>query len=268
MSDAPVELECADGVARVWLNRPELHNAFDEPLIARLSEILLRLDADDGVRVVVLGGRGRSFCSGADLSWMRRMAGFTQEENLRDAGALAGLLSVLHRLRKPTIARVHGAALAGGTGLVAACDIAIATPDATFGMTEVRIGLIPATISPYVIRAIGARATQRYFLTAERFGADQALRLGLVHEVCAADALDARIAEVVAALLAGGPQSIAASKTLIADVAGRPIDDDLVEETSRRIAAARCGGEARMGIAAFFDKRPAPWNVPKDRGPP
>ncbi|MGQ0699872.1 MAG: enoyl-CoA hydratase/isomerase family protein [Panacagrimonas sp.] len=260
MSDSVVELEHDQGVTRVWLNRPELHNAFDEHLIARLSETLLRLDKDDSVRVVVLGGRGKSFCSGADLGWMRRMAKFTEEENLRDAGALARMLFILHRMRKPTLARVHGAALAGGTGLVAACDIAIATPNATFGMTEVRIGLIPATISPHVIRAIGARAAQRYFLTAERFFAIDAARLGLVHEISAADALDARIDELTKALIAGGPESMAQSKELVADFAGRPINQELVVETSRRIAIARCGPEARQGIEAFFEKRQAPWN--------
>ncbi|MGQ0620122.1 MAG: enoyl-CoA hydratase/isomerase family protein [Panacagrimonas sp.] len=260
MNESVVEVECDGGVAQVWLNRPEVHNAFDEHLIARLSETLLRLDADSGVRVVVLGGRGKSFCAGADLGWMRRMARFTEEENVRDASALAGMLFILYGMRKPTLARVHGAALAGGTGLVAACDIAMATPNATFGMTEVRIGLIPATISPHVIRAIGARAAQRYFLTAERFAAEEAWRLGLVHEVCAVETLDARIEELCNVLIAGGPESIAASKRLIADVAERPINGELIDETSRRIARARCSLEASQGIEAFFEKRRAPWN--------
>ena len=259
MTASTVEIERDKGVARVWLNRPELHNAFDEILIAELTATLAALDQDADVRVVVLGGRGKSFCSGADLGWMRRMATFSEAENLRDAAGLAGMLRTLHGMQKPTVARVHGAAIAGGTGLVAACDIAIATPNASFGMSEVRIGLIPATVSPYVIRAIGARAAQRYFLTAERFAAERAHDLGLVHEVCAVEALDQRISEVVTALLAGGPRSMAACKALVADFCGRPIDPETIDDSCRRIAAARSGPEAREGIQAFFDKRPARW---------
>ncbi|WP_028006540.1 enoyl-CoA hydratase/isomerase family protein [Solimonas flava] len=246
-------------VATVWLNRPDVHNAFDEHLIAELSAALRALDADDAVRAVVLAGRGKSFCAGGDLDWMRRMAGYGHDENRRDAAGLAEMLRTLATLGKPTVARVHGAALAGGTGLVAACDIAVATPNASFGTTEVRLGLIPATISPYLIRAIGARAAQRYFLTAERFGAAEALRLGLVHEVADADALDARIAALLECLLAGGPQALAAAKRLIAEVVDRPIDAALIARTTEGIAAARGSAEAREGIAAFFDKRRPAW---------
>lgn len=259
MSATTLEIERDGAVATIWLNRPDVHNAFDENVIAELTLALREVDIDASVRVVVLAGRGKSFCAGGDLGWMRRMAGFSREENLRDAGALAEMLRTLANLSKPTLARVHGSALAGGTGLVAACDIAIATPEAKFGTTEVRLGLVPATISPYVIRAIGARAAQRYFVTGERFDAAEALRLGLVHEVCAAAELDARIGQLADALLAGAPAAVAACKRLIADVAGRPVDAALIEDTSRRIADARGGDEAREGISAFFEKRLPGW---------
>ncbi|SEK61522.1 methylglutaconyl-CoA hydratase [Pseudoxanthomonas sp. GM95] len=259
MSASNLQLEHDGPVATLWLNRPEVHNAFDEHLIAALTETLRTLEADAGTRVIVLAGRGRSFCAGGDLDWMRRMAGFSHDENLRDAGALATMLSTLAHCAKPTIARVHGAALAGGTGLVAACDIAIASPEASFGTTEVRLGLIPATISPYVLRAIGARAAQRYFLTGERFDAAQALQLGLVHEVCDAAALDARVRDITEALLAGAPQAQSACKRLVQHVAAQPIGTALIHDTTARIAAARDSDEAREGIAAFFAKRPPAW---------
>jgi methylglutaconyl-CoA hydratase len=259
MTSPNLQTEHHGAVATLWLNRPVVHNAFDEHLIAALTDAVRALEADTSVRVVVLAGRGKSFCAGGDLDWMRRMAGFSHEENLRDAGALATMLSALAQCTKPTIARVHGAALAGGTGLVAACDIAIATPNATFGTTEVRLGLIPATISPYVIRAIGARAAQRYFLTGERFDAAQALRLGLAHEICEADALDARVRDIADALLAGAPLAQSACKRLVQDVASQPIGAALIHDTTVRIAAARGSDEAREGIAAFFAKRSPDW---------
>lgn len=261
MQDETLQVEHADGVAHVWLNRPQLHNAFDEHLVEHLHHTFAELDRDTRVRVVVIGGRGKSFCAGGDLAWMQRMAGYDDDQNLEDAGRLAAMLWSLYRLRKPTIARVHGAALAGGTGLVAACDIAVATPEASFGTTEVRLGLIPATISPYVIRAIGERAARRYFQTAERFDAQTAHRLGLVHELCAADALDETVGRLLQALLAGAPQALSASKRLIADVSDRVIDADLMKDTSRRIAQVRGGQEAREGIAAFFDKRRPAWQT-------
>lgn len=261
MSRPNLQIEHDGAVATLWLNRPQVHNAFDEHLIAALTEAVRTLEADGSVRAIVLAGRGKSFCAGGDLDWMRRMAGFSVEENLRDAGALATMLSTLARCTKPTIARVHGAALAGGTGLAAACDLVLATPNATFGTTEVRLGLIPATIAPYVIRAIGARAAQRYFLTGERFDAAQALRLGLVHEICEAEALDARVREITDALLAGAPLAQAACKRLVQDVAAQPIDPALIHDTTARIAAARGSDEAREGIAAFFAKRPPNWKA-------
>jgi len=259
MDEPNLQIEHDGAVATLWLNRPQVHNAFDEHLIAALTEAIGTLESDDSVRVIVLAGRGKSFCAGGDLDWMRRMAGFSHDDNLRDAGALATMLSTLANCAKPTIARVHGAALAGGTGLVAACDLVLATPEATFGTTEVRLGLIPATISPYVIRAIGARAAQRYFLTGERFDAAQALQLGLVHEVCKAGQLDARVQALADTLLAGAPQAQAACKRLVREVAGRPIDQALIDDTTARIATARGSDEARAGIAAFFAKRPPHW---------
>jgi methylglutaconyl-CoA hydratase len=260
MNQALLEIERHGCIATIWLNRPHVHNAFDEHLIAALTQTLGSLDCDGGVRVVVLAGRGKSFCAGGDLDWMRRMSGFSEAENLRDAGALAEMLRVLSTLSKPTIARVHGAALAGGLGLVAACDIAVAAPTASFGTTEVRLGLIPATISPYVIHAIGARAARRYFLTAERFDAEEAQRLGLIHVVCPSVSLDDCTAELAAALLAGGPAALRASKRLIHEVAGRVVDETLIGMTVKGIAEMRAAQEAREGIAAFFEKRKATWD--------
>jgi methylglutaconyl-CoA hydratase len=259
MSYSTLVLERDGAVVTVWLNRPKVHNAFDETVIAEFSAALRALDVDPTVRAVVLAGRGSSFCAGADLNWMRRMAGFDRAENLRDATNLAQMLHLLHGLSKPTVARVHGPALAGGTGLVAACDMALATPAASFGTTEVRIGLVPATIAPYVIRAIGARAAQRYFLTGERFGAEQALRLGLIHGVCAPEWLDQHVHELLRAVLAGAPAAQSACKRLMGEVLHRPLDTDLVATTSERIADARGSAEAREGIDAFFAKRKPSW---------
>ncbi|WDS35909.1 enoyl-CoA hydratase/isomerase family protein [Pseudoxanthomonas sp.] len=261
MNSPNLQIEHDGAVATLWLNRPEVHNAFDEHLIAALTHALRALEADAAVRVIVLAGRGRSFCAGGDLDWMRRMAGFSHDENLRDAGALATMLATLASCAKPTIARVHGAALAGGTGLVATCDIALATPNASFGTTEVRLGLIPATISPYVIRAIGARAAQRYFLTGERFDAAQAQQLGLIHEVCEPEALDTRVGEVSEALLAGAPRAQSACKHLVQHVAAQPISTALIHDTTARIAAARNSDEAHEGVAAFFAKRLPDWSA-------
>jgi methylglutaconyl-CoA hydratase len=249
----------ADGSARITLNRPEIHNAFDDRLIAELTAALAALAHDDAVRVVVLTGSGKSFSAGADLNWMRRTSTYGEAENLADARALAKLMATLNELPKPTIARVNGAALGGGTGLVACCDIVIASSHAMFGTTEVRLGLIPAVIGPYVVAAIGVRQARRLMLTAERIGAAEAARIGLVHEVVAADELDAAIATILDHLLKGGPDALAAAKRLVHDLAGRPIDAELIDYTARRIAALRATPEAREGVAAFLDKRPANW---------
>jgi len=248
-----------DGIATLTLDRPDVHNAFDDVLIAELTAALRRLDDDAAVRVVVLAANGRSFSAGADLQWMKRMAGFSEAENLRDALHLAELMHVLDRMHKPTIARVQGAAFGGGVGLVACCDMAVAAREAVFCLSEVRLGLIPAVISPYVVRAMGQRAARRYFLTAERFGPGEAMRLGLVSEVVEPADLDATIATLTSHLLKGGPHAIAASKDLIAAVSDRPVDTPVMEDTARRIAQTRAGAEGREGVAAFLDKRGAAW---------
>ena len=254
-----LEILCEGGIATIWMNRPDVHNAFNEQLIAELTAACQALDADDAVRVVVLAGRGKSFSAGADLNWMRRAAEASVEANLADARKLAGMLRTLAEMDKPTIARVHGAALGGGMGLASACDICVAGEGAVFATSEVRFGIIPSAISPYVIRAIGERQSYRYFQTAERIGAVRAAELGLAHEAVATDELDAKVSEVVEALLQGGPKSQAAAKDLIRAVANRPVSDAVVEDTARRIASLRATPEAKEGLAAFLDKRPAAW---------
>ena len=252
-------VEKKEGVAWITLNRPEVRNAFDDALIAALAKALAELDADSSVRVVVLAGNGPAFCAGADLNWMKRMAGYSYDQNLRDARALADMLAALDRLDKPTIARVHGPAFAGGTGLVTACDIAVGTPEAKFCFSEAKLGLSPATISPYVLRAIGPRAARRYFLSAEVFDAAEALRIGLLSAVVPAAELDAFISQLLEQLLAGGAAAHARIKDLVRDIAGRPIDDALRADTARRIAEIRASPEGREGIASFLEKRKPSW---------
>lgn len=254
-----LEITREGGVATLWMNRPDVHNAFNEQLIAELTLACRALDADDNVRVMVLAGRGKSFSAGADLNWMRRAADASVEENLHDARKLAGMLRTLAEMQKPTIARVHGAALGGGMGLASACDICIAGEGAVFATSEVKFGIIPSAISPYVIRAIGSRQAHRYFQTAERISAARAADLGLAHEAVPADQLDATVQGVVTALLQGGPRSQAAAKDLIRAVADRPVSDEVVEDTACRIATLRATPEAKEGLAAFLDKRPAAW---------
>lgn len=247
------------GVAVVALNRPDLHNAFNETLIAELTEVLHVLDADDAVRVVVLAGNGKSFCAGADLNWMKKMAGYGAAENLADAQALALMLRTLNGLSKPTVARVQGAAYGGGVGLTACCDIAIAAIEASFALSEAKLGLIPATISPYVIEAIGARQARRYFLTGERFDAAEAYRIGLVHDIVPIAELDERVNEVLGALMLAGPRAQMECKALIRGVAHRPIDAEVISGTAEHIAAVRASPEGKEGVAAFLDKRSASW---------
>ena len=249
----------SDGVVRLTLNRPDVHNAFDDRLIAELTQALESLGEDDGVRAVVLTGAGKSFSAGADLNWMRRMAGYSDEENLADARALARLMQTLNELPKPTVARVNGAALGGGTGLVACCDIAIASDKASFGTTEARLGIIPAVIGPYVIAAIGPRQAKRLMLTGERIPASEAARIGLVHEVAPAERLDAAINAVLDDLLRCGPKAIAAAKRLVRDLTGRPITAEIVDDMAQRIAQLRATAEARDGIVAFLEKRRPAW---------
>jgi methylglutaconyl-CoA hydratase len=252
-----------DGSAWITLDRPAIHNAFDERLIADLTAALCALAGEPAVRAVVLTGSGKSFSAGADLNWMKRQGAATQEANLADARKLAALFRAISRCATPTIARVQGAALGGGLGLAAACDICIASAKAQFATSEVRLGIIPAAIGPYVVRAIGERQAYRYFQTAERINAERAREIGLVHEVTEPDALDAKVQEVVDALLAGGPLAQAAATDLIRGVANRPVEDEVIEDTARRIATLRSTPEAMEGLSAFLEKRPAAWATAK-----
>jgi methylglutaconyl-CoA hydratase len=256
-----LEVTKKDGIARVTLNRPELRNAFDDALISSLTKAFVEIGKDPAVRVMVLAGNGPAFCAGADLNWMKRMAGYSHEQNLADAKGLADMLATLDRLPKPTIARVHGPVFAGGTGLVAACDIAVGTPEAKMCLSEAKLGLSPATISPYVIRAMGEREARRYFLTAEVFGAEEALRIGMLSILT--QKLDEEIDGLVKHLLAGGPEAHGKIKALIRSVAGRRPDDALVAETAKQIAEIRGSPEGKEGIAAFLEKRKAAWCSPR-----
>lgn len=246
-------------VAWLWMNRPEVHNAFDEALIGELTAALTALGADPGVRVIVLAGRGKSFSAGADLNWMKRQGSASTEENLADARRLAGLFRTLSECAKPTVARVHGAAMGGGMGLAAACDICIASSQASFATSEVKLGIIPAVISPYVVRAIGERQSYRYFQTAERISAARAGQIGLAHEVVEPEQLDEQVGAIAAALLAGGPLAQAAAADLIRAVANRPVTAELIDDTAHRIAQLRATPEAREGLTAFLEKRTPAW---------
>ena len=252
-----LKVEKKDGIARVTLDRPDVRNAFDDALIKLLHESFVSLGEDKAIRVVILAGNGPAFCAGADLNWMKRMARYGYDENLADAKALAQMLATLDRLPKPTIARVHGPVFAGGTGLVAACDIAVGTPDAKFCLSEAKLGLSPATISPYVIRAMGEHNARRYFLTAEVFDAAEAFRIGMLSILT--EKLDEEIDALVKHLLAGGPEAHVKIKDLIRAVAGRPADDALATETAKRIAEIRVSPEGKEGIASFLEKRKAAW---------
>ncbi|HEX6974512.1 MAG TPA: enoyl-CoA hydratase/isomerase family protein [Vicinamibacterales bacterium] len=256
-----IDVADRNGVGLVTLNRPQVHNAFDETMIRELAQAFDVLDALPRVRAVILLGEGPSFCAGADLDWMRRMAAFDYEQNLADARALAAMLQRLALMNKPTIARVHGPAYGGGVGLVACCDIAVAdSQQAVFALSEVKLGLIPATIGPYVIEAMGARAARRYMMSGERFTAADAYRHGLVHELTPSTAeLDDRVNELLGALLLAGPHAQAAAKALVRAVAHRPIDERVIADTAERIASIRATDEAREGVAAFLTKRSPAW---------
>lgn len=249
----------ARGVATVTLNRPEKHNAFDDTLINELTRIFKQLGSDEQVRVVILAANGKSFCAGADLNWMRRMAEYSYEENLKDANALANMLWELNHLPKPTIARVQGAAYGGAVGLIACCDMAIGSKMSKFCLSEVKLGLIPATISPYVVEAIGTRLARRYFATAEVFSSRRARRIGLLSEAVTEEELDTNINDLVTQILKNGPQAVALAKQLIFDVANRPISKALAEHTSESIAKVRVSPEGQEGLHAFLQKRPANW---------
>lgn len=252
-------IEQAGKVATIWMDRPEVLNAFNEQLIDDLNAACLQLDADPKVRVVVLAGRGKHFSAGADLNWMRRAAEGSEADNLADARRFARMLRTLSGMSKPTVARIQGAALGGGTGLAAACDMAVASSDAVFSTSEVKFGIIPAVISPYVLRAIGPRNALRYFQSAERISAERALAIGLINEVTSVEGLDAGMAALLEPLLAGAPTAQKAAKELIEAIKGRPIDDQTLEETAQRIARQRASAEGRDGVAAFLEKRPPAW---------
>ena len=253
-----LELEAEDGVARVWLNRPETRNAFDGLMVTELRKVVGDLGADTSVRVIVVGGRGKVFCAGADLEWMKAMATFGREDNLREAGEMAELFSAISASPKPVVARVHGAALGGGAGLVAACDIAVAALGTRFGFTEVRLGLIPAVISPYVVGRIGESAARELILTGERFDATRAHEIGLVRAAVPVEDLDAAVDDRVQALLQAGPRALAEAKALLRLVAGRPAED-VRADTIERIASVRASAEGQEGLRAFLEKRKPDW---------
>ncbi len=260
MNADPVEVtRPSPHVARVFLNRPEVRNAFNETAIAELTSVFAELSQDAELRVIVLGGHGKAFCAGADLGWMRAMADYSWEQNRADAQALADMLWTIYRSPVPVVGRIHGDCYAGGVGLAAVCDVLVATDSVQFCLSEARLGLLPATISPYVIRALGEQASRRYFTTAERFTAGQAHALGFVHEVCTSDLLDAKVDEIVAALVANGPMATRACKALVQDVAGQPVTPALREETARRIADIRASAEGKEGVQSFLTKRAPAW---------
>ena len=246
-------------VAEVWLNRPEVRNAFNDGVIAELTEAFRTLGAEPDLRAIVLAGHGKAFCAGADLSWMRAMADYTWDQNKADAAALAEMLWTVWSCAVPVVGRIQGDCYAGGVGLAAVCDVLVAADTVHFCLSEARLGLLPATIGPYVVRALGEQASRRYFATAERFSATQALALGFVHELVAPEALDAKVAEIVAALVVGGPAAVKACKQLVKDVAGLPIDAALRDETARRIADIRASAEGKEGVQAFLNKRDPSW---------
>ena len=249
-------------VAEVWLNRPEVRNAFNDGVIAALTEAFTRLNQDTELRVVVLAGHGKAFCAGADLNWMRAMADYSWDENRADAGKLAEMLWTLDQCPVPVIGRIHGDCYAGGMGLASVCDVLVASDNVTFCLSEARLGLLPATIAPYVVRAMGGQAARRWFTTAERFSAAQGQAMGFVHELCTPDEIDARVAALVATLVANGPAAVRACKQLVRDVAGRPVDAALRDETARRIADIRASAEGREGVSSFLGKRQPSWLTP------
>jgi len=254
-----LQLAAQHGVCVIWMNRPEVRNAFNETMVAELTQAFKAADADKSLRAVVLAGHGPAFCAGADLNWMKKMSGYSLRENHADAMALAAMMNTIYMMKKPTIARVHGPAFAGGMGLVAACDIAIAAQEAEFCLSEVKLGLTAATISPYVVAAMGERYARRYFLTAERFTAAEAFRIGLVHDLALMEELDAKINELLGHLLLASPAAVAASKELIRAVARAPIDQKMIADTAARIAAARASTDGKEGIRSFLEKRKPAW---------
>ena len=256
-----LDIQRKGSVASVFLNRPEVRNAFDDATIAELTQAFAALGQDEGVRAIVLGAHGKAFSAGADLNWMRAMAGYTWEQNHADASALAEMLWTIYSCPVPVIGRIHGDCYAGGVGLAAVCDIVVASEGVHFCLSEAKLGLLPGTISPYVIRAMGEQAARRYFVTAERFSAQEAHRIGFVHELCAAELLDAKVDELALAIAANGPQAVKACKRLVQDMAGQPITAALRDDTARRIADIRASDEGREGVRAFLEKRAPGWTA-------
>ncbi len=246
-------------VAEVWLNRPEVRNAFNDGVVQELTDTFRALADDGDLRAVVLAGHGKAFCAGADLSWMRAMADYTWPQNHADAARLAEMLWAVWTCPVPVVGRIHGDCYAGGVGLAAVCDVLVAAEGANFCLSEARLGLLPATIGPYVVKALGEQASRRYFVSAERFTAARAQALGFVHEVVPAEELDTVVAGIVAAIVANGPAAVRACKRLVKDIAGREIDAALREETARRIADIRASAEGRDGVQAFLNKRDPAW---------
>ena len=250
-------------IARVFLNRPDVRNAFNEAVIAELTAAFRELGADASLRAIVLGGHGKAFCAGGDLNWMRAMADYSWEQNRADAQALADMLYTLYTCPLPLVGRVHGDCYAGGVGLAAVCDVLVAADGMQFCLSEARLGLLPATIGPYVVRALGEQASRRYFISAERFSAAEAHRLGFVHELASAETIDDKVNAVVQALVANGPEAVKASKTLVRELAGQPITPELRADTARRIADIRASDEGREGVQAFLSKRAPRWQAPQ-----
>ena len=246
-------------VARVWLNRPDVRNAFNDAVIAELTAAFRELGADASVRAIVLGGHGKAFCAGGDLNWMRAMADYSWEQNRADAQALADMLWTLYTCPAPVVGRVHGDCYAGGVGLASVCDVLVAAEGMHFCLSEAKLGLLPATIGPYVVRALGQQASRRYFVTAERFSAAEAHRLGFVHELARPETIDATVDAIVQALVANGPAAVKASKQLVRDLAGAPLTPELRADTARRIADIRASDEGREGVQAFLHKRKPSW---------
>lgn len=259
MNYETLEVTIAGTLATVTLNRPDVRNAFNEKTINELALAFDELGRNELVRAIVLAANGAAFCAGGDLNWMKAMAGYTHAENNADAMQLAQMLRTIYLCPKPVVAKVHGDCYAGGMGLVAACDVVVAADVANFCLSEVKLGLIPATISPYVIKAMGEQASRRYFLTAERFSAAEAYRIGFAHEVVPADAIDAKVAEIVKALLGNSPNAVKEAKTLVRDVAGQPVTDALLADTALRIAHIRASEQGREGVASFLEKRKPAW---------
>ncbi|CAN7637611.1 enoyl-CoA hydratase/isomerase family protein [Pseudoduganella sp. LjRoot289] len=259
MTYETLEVAIAGKLATVTLNRPDVRNAFNEKTINDITLAFDELGRNELVRVIVLAANGPAFCAGGDLNWMKAMAGYTHAENSADAMQLAEMLRTIYLCPKPVVARVHGDCYAGGMGLVAACDVVVAADVANFCLSEVKLGLIPATISPYVIKAMGEQAARRYFLTAERFGAAEAHRIGFAHEVTPADGIDAKVAEIVKALLGNSPNAVKEAKALVRDVAGEPVTDALLADTALRIAHIRASEQGREGVQSFLEKRKPAW---------